>query len=64
MGEEHENHTRLHDAGLIDKHSLKEANSDEYDKLTSLTADEVATLIAVREKLGGGQMTQTDTSSF
>jgi hypothetical protein len=62
MAEEHPNYTMLRNAGLIrdDHHE----NPDEYKKLESLTACEIACLESIREKLGGGEMTQGDTSSF
>ena len=60
---DHENHERLHAAGLIDKDHAR-TNAAEYDKLASLTSDEIDALISVQAKLGGGKMTQEDTSSF
>ena len=60
MADEHENHRRLHDSGLIDRDEAS-TNPEEFEKLKLLTSDEVDTLISVREKLGGGQMTQHGT---
>ena len=61
MGAEHENHRRLHDAGLIDKEHLA-TNPGEYAKVAKLTSDEVDSLISIGEKLGGGSLTDPDTS--
>ena len=55
MGQEHENHTRLHDAGIIDK---------EFAKVAQLSSDEVDTLISISEKLGGASALHPDTSFF
>ena len=60
MSEEHENHTRLHNAGLIDKDHLA-TNPDEYAKVATLSSDEVDSLISIGEKVGGGSLTQPDT---
>ena len=62
MSEEHENYEILRSAGLLrhDHHT----NENEYAKLKSLTPEEIACLKAIAEKLGGGEMTQPDTSSF
>ncbi len=57
---EHENHVRLHEAGLIDKEHLA-TNQAEYDKVAKLSSDEVDTLIAIKEKVGGGSLTDPDT---
>ena len=61
MAEEHENHSRLHNAGLIDKEHLS-TNPAEYDKVATLSSDEVDSLISIGEKLGGGSLTVPDTS--
>ncbi len=58
---EHENHSRLHDAGLIDKDHLAK-NEAEYAKVAMLSSDEVDTLIAIKDKIGGGSLTDPDTS--
>lgn len=62
MAEEHPNYALLKSAGLIRDDHHK--NPDEYKKLASLTPCEIACLESIREKLGGGEMTQGDTSSF
>ena len=63
MGQEHENHTRLHDAGIIDKEAMK-ANPGEFAKVAQLSSDEVDTLISISEKLGGASALHPDTSFF
>jgi len=60
--EQHPNYELLKAAGLISDDHYR--NPDEYKKLESLTACEIACLESIREKLGGGDMTQPDTSSF
>ena len=60
MAAEHENHRRLHEAGLIDKEHLAK-NPDEYEKVSTLSSDEVDTLISIGEKVGGGSLTDPDT---
>jgi len=59
---EHPNHKLLREAGLLRKDH--HTNDAEYKKLESLTACEIACLQSIAEKLGGGEMTQPDTSSF
>lgn len=63
MGQkEHPNYTLLKAAGLLrDDHHT---NPAEYKKLENLTECEIACLASIAEKLGGGNMTQPDTSSF
>lgn len=62
MSDEHPNYELLRSAGLLgrDHHT----NAEEYKKLESLSACEIACLKSIAEKLGGGEMTQPDTSSF
>lgn len=60
MGDEHENHRRLHDAGLIDKDRLA-SNPEHYAKVASLSSDEVDSLISIGEKLGGGSLMDPET---
>ena len=58
----HENHQRLHDAGLIDMNEVPQA---ELDKLESLSSDEIDALLSIKEKLGfQGKLTGPDTSIF
>ena len=59
MGQEHGNHTRLHDAGIIDKEAAAE-----FAKVAQLSSDEVDTLISISEKLGGASALHPDTSFF
>jgi len=63
MAKETDNHARLHGAGLIDKEHLA-GNPSEYEKVGKLSSEEVDSLIAIGEKLGGGSLVTPDTLFF